>query len=77
MAKKRIKDMSVYELFKHEIDKEMRKMERSNARQAIIARNDKSMLREEEFHWTDASKYAEEHYGERMRQTVGLDNDWD
>ncbi len=77
MAKKRIKDMSVYELFKHEIDKEMRKMERANARQAIIRRNDKSMLREEEYHWTDASKYAEEHYGDRMRQTIGLDNDWD
>lgn len=28
-------------------------------------------------HWTDASSYAEEYYGERMRQTTGLDNDWD
>ena len=28
-------------------------------------------------HYTDASKYAEQYYGERMRQTTGLDNDWD
>jgi hypothetical protein len=28
-------------------------------------------------HYTDASKYAEKYYGERMRQTTGLDNDWD
>ncbi len=28
-------------------------------------------------HYTDASQYAEQYYGERMRQTTGLDNDWD
>lgn len=33
-------------------------------------------LREEEMHYTDASKYAEQHYGETYRATVGLDNDW-
>jgi len=26
--------------------------------------------------WTDASKYAEEHYGETMRETTRFDNDW-
>ena len=28
-------------------------------------------------HWTDASKYAEEHYGDVFRQTTRYDNDWD
>lgn len=28
-------------------------------------------------HWTDASKYAEEYYGEAMRNTTRYDNDWD
>ncbi len=29
-----------------------------------------------ELHWTDASKYAKEHYGERYHQTTRFDNDW-
>ena len=28
-------------------------------------------------HWTDASKYADEYYGETMRETTRFDNDWD
>lgn len=28
-------------------------------------------------HYTDASKYAKEYYGERMYQTTRFDNDWD
>ena len=28
-------------------------------------------------HWTDASKYAEEYYGDVYRQTTRYDNDWD
>ena len=28
-------------------------------------------------YWTDASKYANEYYGERMRQTTWHDNEWD
>ena len=27
--------------------------------------------------WTDASKYAEEYYGDTMRNTTRYDNDWD
>ena len=27
--------------------------------------------------YTDASKYAEEYYGERYRQTTQYDNEWD
>lgn len=28
-------------------------------------------------HWTDAPQYAEKYYGERMRDTIAMDNDWD
>ena len=31
---------------------------------------------DESLHYTDASKYAEEYYGETYRATTGLDNDW-
>ena len=27
-------------------------------------------------HYTDASKYANEYYGETMRETTRFDNDW-
>lgn len=27
-------------------------------------------------HWTDAPQYAEKYYGERMRDTIAMDNDW-
>jgi len=27
-------------------------------------------------HYTDASKYADEHYGDAMRDTIAMDNDW-
>ena len=28
-------------------------------------------------HWTDASSYANEYYGETFRNTTRYDNDWD
>lgn len=31
---------------------------------------------DESVHYTDASKYAEQYYGETFRATTGLDNDW-
>ena len=45
-------------------------------RQAKAKREDKSMLRKEEFHYTDASKYAKEYYGEVYHETTRFDNDW-
>lgn len=33
-------------------------------------------LDENHNHWTDAPKYAEEHYGKAYRDTVAMDNDW-
>jgi len=75
-------------LFVAELKKETRKFRnaekrkqanfmKKQARQAKVKREDKSMLRKEEMHWTDASKYAEQYYGETYRATTGLDNDWD
>ena len=34
-------------------------------------------LDENHNHWTDAPQYAEKYYGEKMRDTVAMDNDWD
>jgi len=28
-------------------------------------------------HWTDAPQYAEKYYGDKMRDTIAMDNDWD
>ena len=50
---------------------------KKQARQARVKREDKSMLRSEEFHWSDAPKYAEKYYGETFRETTRFDNDWD
>lgn len=29
------------------------------------------------YHWTDASKYAKQYYGDVMFETTRYDNDWD
>ena len=29
------------------------------------------------YHWTDASSYAKEYYGETLHYTTKFDNDWD
>lgn len=49
---------------------------KKQARQARVKREDKSMLRSEEFHWSDAPKYAKEWYGEVYHETTRFDNDW-
>jgi len=64
-------------LFAAELKKSHEEFMAKQKRQARIKREDRSMLREEEFHYTDASKYAEEYYGDVYRATTGLDNDWD
>ena len=50
---------------------------KKQARQAKVKREDKSMLRKEEMHWTDASKYAKQYYGDTFYETTRYDNDWD
>ena len=46
-------------------------------RQAKARRTEKSALRNEDFHYTDASKYAKKYYGETFHETTRFDNDWD
>ncbi len=57
--------------------KEQAAFMRKQQRQAKAKREDKSMLRKEEFYYTDASKYAEQYYGETYHETTRFDNDWD
>lgn len=75
-------------LFAAELKKEVNKLRnaqarkqatfmKKQARQARVKREDKSMLRKEEFYWSDAPKYAEKYYGETFRETTRFDNDWD
>lgn len=49
------------------------------ARKAAAAKFDKVIdgYNENHNHWTDASSYAKEYYGDRMHQTTRFDNDWD
>jgi hypothetical protein len=36
-----------------------------------------SKMDENHNHYQDAPQYAEKYYGEKMRDTVAMDNDWD
>jgi len=47
------------------------------ARQARAKRTENSPLRNDDFYYTDASKYANKYYGETFRETTRFDNDWD
>lgn len=49
---------------------------KKQARQARARRTENSPLRNEDFYYTDASKYAETYYGETFRETTRHDNDW-
>lgn len=44
---------------------------------AEIDKIDEQRFNRDERLWTDASKYADEYYGETFRQTTRFDNDWD
>lgn len=43
---------------------------------ARFRRVENSQLRNEDFYYTDAPKYAEQYYGETYRATTQYDNDW-
>ena len=45
-------------------------------KQRNARRTELSPLRNEDFYYTDASKYAEQYYGDTYRATTGLDDDW-
>lgn len=38
---------------------------------------DNSAFSQDERHYTDASKYAQQYYGETYHETTRFDNDWD
>lgn len=45
--------------------------------QARFVREENYRDHDDERHWTDASKYAKEYYGEVYHHTTRFDNDWD
>ena len=63
--------------FVSELKKEHNKFMKKQLRQAKARRTEKSPLRNEDFHYTDASKYAKQYYGDVYRETTRFDNDWD
>ena len=63
--------------FVSELKKEHDKFMKKQLRQAKARRTEKSPLRNEDFDYTDASKYAKQYYGEVYHETTRFDNDWD
>jgi hypothetical protein len=49
--------------------------ERKNRKDPLAALNVKE--KENQNHWTDASKYAKKYYGEVKHETTRFDNEWD
>lgn len=43
----------------------------------VVARQKPRKDDEDERYWTDASKYANQYYGETFRETVRHDQEWD
>jgi len=63
--------------FAAELKKEHAKFMKKQARQRAARNTERSPLRNEDFYYTDAPKYAETYYGETYRETTRFDNDWD
>ena len=61
----------VAELKKQHDDFLKKQIKRRKAR-----RVETSPLRNDDFYYTDAPKYAEKYYGETFRETTRFDNDW-
>lgn len=57
--------------------KKQRAFMSSQKRQTKARRTENSPLRNDDFYYTDAPKYAEKYYGETFRETTRFDNDWD
>lgn len=53
-----------------------KKFKQKQQRLAKFQREESVVLTEDERYWTDASKYAEEYYGEVYKATTKFDNDW-
>lgn len=54
--------------------RKVRKSEVKDLTEAFFKSIDK--MDENHNQWTDASKYADQYYGETMRETTKYDNDW-
>lgn len=54
-----------------------KKFQAKQTKAARFEREEKRRVREDERYWTDASKYADQYYGEVYCQTTRFDNDWD
>ena len=63
--------------FAAELKKEHEKFMAKQNKQRVARRTENSPLRNEDFYYTDAPKYAEKYYGETFRETTRFDNDWD
>ena len=63
--------------FAAELKKEHAKFMKKQAKQRVARRTESSALRNEDFYYTDASKYADKYYGETYRATTRFDNEWD
>ena len=53
----------------------MKKREAYYTRQEVEPKKGQD-LDENYNHWQDAPQYAEKYYGDKMRDTVAMDNDW-
>jgi phage antirepressor YoqD-like protein len=53
-----------------------KKFKQKQQRLAKFQREESVVLTEDERYWTDASKYAEEYYGDVYKATTKFDNDW-
>ena len=53
-----------------------KKFQKKQTRAARFTREEKVKVSKDERYWTDASKYAEQYYGETFRETTRYDNDW-
>ena len=63
--------------FAAELKKEHEKFMKKQQKQRVARRTENSPLRNDDFYYTDASKYADKYYGETFRETTRFDNDWD
>lgn len=62
--------------FVAELKKQHSEFMNKQSKQCVARRIENSPLRNEDFYYTDARKYAEKYYGETYRATTRYDNDW-
>ena len=63
--------------FVTELRKQHESFMKKQAKQRNARKTEHSPLRNEDFHYTDASKYAKQYYGDVYHETTRFDNDWD